>query len=78
MSYSAWLSEISKESFGVLKLAELKAEDKILREIFKLISVKDSDVDSVLSTSYRQDEIRSAIRRAYWPSRKLTDRKSVV
>jgi hypothetical protein len=72
MSYSAWLSEISKESFGVLKLAELKTEDKILGEIFKVISVKDSDGDSVLSATYRQDEIRSAIRRAYWPSRKLS------
>ena len=76
-SHAMWCANnvefpISKESFGVLKLAELKAEDKILREIFKLISVKDSDGDSVLSTSYRQDEIRSAIRCAYWPSRKLT------
>ena len=52
--------------------ARIKAEDKILREIFKLISVKDSDGDSVLSSSYRQNEVRSAIRRAYWPSRKLT------
>lgn len=78
MSYSAWLSEISKESFGVLKLAELKTEDKILGEIFKVISVKDSDGDSVLSATYRQDEIRSAIRRAYWPSRKLSVKEEEI
>jgi len=71
-TYSAWLSDIGKESFGVLKLAELKAEDKILAEIFNAISVKDAAGDSVLSPAYRQDEIRSAIRRAYWPSRQLT------
>lgn len=70
-TYSAWLSDISKESFGVLKLEELKSEGKILGEIFKLISTKDVDGDTVLSSDYRQDEIRSAIRRAYWPSRQL-------
>ena len=70
-TYSAWLSDISKESFGVLKLDELKAEDKTLGEIFKQISVKDADGDTVLSQAYRQNEIRSAIRRAYWPSRQL-------
>ena len=71
-TYSAWLSDISKESFGVLKLAELKTEDKILGEIFKQISIKDADGDSVLSVAYHQKEIRSAIRRAYWPSRQLS------
>ena len=47
------------------------AEDRTLRSIFKAISVKDSDGDSVLSSQYKQAELRSSIRRAFWPSRKI-------
>lgn len=70
-TYLAWIRLISKESFDLLTVDDLMTEDKTLRNIFKVISVKDSDGDSVLSPEYRQAEIRSAIRRAFWPSRKI-------
>ena len=70
-TYLAWLRQISKESFGILSVDELKTEDKNLRSLFKVISTKDTDGDSVLSPRYRQADIRSAIRRAFWPSRKI-------
>lgn len=74
-TYLAWLHLIGKESFNLLSVDELKAEDAALRKLFKAISVKDGDGDSVLSPQYRQAEIRSAVRRAFWPSRKLETRE---
>ena len=70
-TYLAWLRQISKESFGLLSVDNLKAEDAILHSIFEKISVRDADGDSVLSPQYRQAEIRAGIRRSFWPSRKI-------
>ena len=70
-TYLAWLRQISKESFGLLSVEDLKAEDGLLHSIFKKISVTDEEGDSVLSPQYQQAAIRSAIRRAFWPSRKI-------
>lgn len=70
-TYLAWLRQISKESFGLLSVDDLKAEDAILRSIFEKISLRDCDGDSVLSPQYSQAEIRAEIRRSFWPSRKI-------
>ncbi len=74
-TYLAWLHQISKESFCLLSVDELKTQDKTLRKLFNAISVKDRDGDSVLSPQYRQAEIRSAVRRAFWPSRKIESKE---
>ena len=70
-TYLAWLRQISKESFGLLSVDDLKAEDAILHSIFEKISVRDADGDSVLSPQYSQSDIRAEIRRSFWPSRKI-------
>lgn len=74
-TYRAWLRLISKESFGLLSVEELQAEDKALRGLFKALSVRDRDGDSVLSPQYRQADVRSAVRRAFGPRRTLEVRE---
>ena len=76
--FGDWLWQISTESFGTLPVSVLKRYESELRGIFSRITAQGSDGSTVFSPRFDHSEIRSMIRRAFTPRRRLEVREEVV
>ena len=77
ISFQWWLQQISKESFGILSVKELKTYEVELRRIFsKITTEKDGLV--IENKRYDHQRIRSLIRQAFAPIRDFKVMEEVV
>jgi len=70
-SFSWWLQQIAKESFGTLTVADLKTCEKELHTIFARITTNKEDGVTIENNAYHHQHIRSLIRQAFAPIRML-------
>ena len=78
-TFNSWMYRIHKESFCLLPLEELYRRQDRLHEIYSEISVDlDGGTGQALSPEFDQEEIRSRIRRAFAPSRRLKIKEEVI
>ena len=73
ISFKKWLLNISKESFGFVKLTDLKIYEKELKNIYNQITV-----DNKLNMTYNHHLINSMVRQAFYNKRKLTILKEEI
>lgn len=67
-TFSGWMREISKESFGFIDDGELMEHESELRPIFDEITFEDDDI-RYFSSKYDRSEINSRIRKSFVPQR---------
>ncbi len=77
ISYSWWLQQIAKESFGFLKVSELKECEEELHAIFNHITTTE---DGVIyeNNQFNHQRIRSLIRQAFAPVRTFEVKEEIV
>ena len=76
-SFRWWLFQIAKESFGMLKVADLKKCEPELRSIFSQITTEKNGV-LVENQKYDHQRIRSLIRQAFAPLRDFTTKEEIL
>ncbi len=78
-TFHDWMYRIHKESFCLLSLDELYLRQGRLKEIYSEISIDLEDgAGQVLLPEFDQEEIRSRIRRAFTPRRRLEIKEEVI
>ena len=78
ISFHQWLYLITKESFRMLTLKNLKKYENILKNIFERITVKDEMGNTRYDNHYDQDNIRSLIRKAFVPKRDFSVKEEII
>ena len=76
-SFSWWLHQIAKESFGALSTAKLLTCEKELRAIYGRIT-KIENGQSVEDSAFDHTGIRSQIRQAFLPIRDYSEREEIL
>jgi hypothetical protein len=76
-NFNLWLFNICKESFGSLSLQQLKSHQKVLNEIFALITFQENG-KPFFNELYDQTEIRSRIRKAFHCRRDVKTEEEIV
>lgn len=78
-TFNDWMFRLHKESFGLLRLEQLYEQRNRLKAIYDRIT-SDSKVSGcqVPLPQFDHDEIRSKIRRAFTPSRKLRINEEII
>ena len=78
-TFNDWVFRIHKESFGLLPIDELYGQRGRLKAIYDRITAKsEKNGCQVLLPQFDQEEIRSRIRRAFTPSRKLRINEEII
>ena len=76
-SFRWWLHQIAKESFGMLKVADLKKCETELQSIFiKITTEKDGEL--IEDRKYDHRRVRSLIRQAFAPQRYFTTKEEIL
>lgn len=78
ISFRQWLYLITKESFRMLTLKNLKKYENILKNIFERITVKDEMGNTRYDNHYDQDNIRSLIRKTFVPKRDFSVKEEII
>lgn len=78
ISFRQWLYLITKESFRMLTLENLKKYKDILKNIFERITVKDEKGNTRYDNHYDQGNIRSLIRKAFVPKRDFSVKEEII
>lgn len=78
ITFRAWIGKIQKESFGTLTYSDLMAYEESLRSLFHKITIQREGKGTYLSPHYDQQAIRSEVRKAFVPQRKLQSSEEVV
>ena len=73
ITFSKWLLNISKESFGFISLNDLKAYEKELKKIYDSITTNNK-----LNMTYNHVLVNSLIRSSFYDKRKLTTIKEEI
>ena len=73
ISYTKWLFNISKESFGFVTIDMLNEYDDELKKIFNKITI-----DGKLNMTYNHNIINSLVRKAFYDKRKMSFKKEEV
>lgn len=76
-SFQWWLQQIAKESFGTLTVSELKKCETELNYIFKQITTEKGDMN-IENNKYDHQRIRSLIRQAFIPVRKININEEII
>lgn len=76
-SFQWWLRQIAKESFGMLKVTDLKKCEVELQSIFAKITTKKDGV-LIENRKYDHQRIRSLIRQAFAPQRDFTTKEEIL
>lgn len=76
-SFSWWLQQIAKESFGMLTVKDLKTCEAELKNIFHQITIERDGV-TIENKKYDHQRIRSLIRQAFAPVRDFKVTEEVV
>ena len=78
-TFNDWIFQIYKESFGLLGLEQLYEQTTRLKTIYDRITANSAEDDcQVLLPQFDHEEIRSRIRRAFTPSRKLKINEEII
>ena len=77
ITYRDWLYTIIKESFGSLKMADLRPYDDVLSRIFHTVT-KVIDSQRLTNEQYDQQRVRSLIRQAFAPRRDFETHEEVI
>lgn len=77
VSFRWWLHQIAKESFGTLKIADLKTCEAELQSIFEQTTME-KDGTRIENPKYDHQRIRSLIRQAFAPLRNIHVKKEIV
>ena len=76
-SFSWWLHQIAKESFGMLTVVDLKKCEAELQAIFAKITTE-KDGKLIENRKYDHQRIRSLIRQAFAPQRDFTTKEEIL
>lgn len=76
-SYQWWLHQIAKESYGALTMSDLRCYDAELHDIFAHITANSNGV-VVENNAYDHARIRSLVRQAFLPVRRITMTEEIV
>ena len=76
-SFRWWLSQIAKESFGMLKVTDLKQCEPELQSIFAQITIEKNGI-LIENQKYDHQCIRSLIRQAFAPQRDFTTKEEIL
>ena len=76
-SFRWWLQQIAKESFGTLKVSELKKYEEQLYSIFNQITTEKEGV-TIENNKYDHQIIRCNIRKAFIPIRDISVKKEIL
>lgn len=76
-TFDRWLHLISKESFGTVTVPQLKAYEEQLRDVFHRITVEKEQM-RFFNHQYDQRQVRSQIRKAFFPPRELQITEDIV
>ena len=76
-SFRWWLQQIAKESFGTLKVPELKKYEEELSSIFNQITME-KDGTTIENNKFDQHLIRSNIRKAFIPIRDISVKEEIL
>ena len=76
-SFRWWLSQIAKESFGMLKVADLKRCEPELQSIFAQITTEKNDA-LIENQKYDHQRIRSLIRQVFAPLRDFSTKEEIL
>lgn len=77
VSFRWWLHQIAKESFGTLKIADLKTCEAELQSIFEQTTME-KDGTRIENPKYDHQRIRSLIRQAFAPLRNIHVKEDIV
>jgi len=77
ISYSWWLHSIAKESFNSVSVNDLQKFSAQLEDIFNQITTEKDGI-KIENPKYNHSEIRSKIRRAFFPKRRLDIKEEVI
>lgn len=75
-NYDYWLFDICKESFGSCTMKELATYEKLLSEIFSLVTYSKNE-KSFFNELYEQAEVKSQIRKAFHCKRDVKSEEEV-
>lgn len=73
VSYSQWLYEICRESFGSLRIEQLLPYDKLLKDIYSKITI-----DGQENLSFDQAAVRSNIRKSFCAIRNINTTEEII
>ena len=76
-SFRWWLSQIAKESFGMLKVTDLKQCEPELQSIFAQITTEKNG-SLIENQQYDHQRIRSLIRQAFAPKRDFSTKEEII
>lgn len=76
-TYTLWLHSIAKESFGLLKVADLLKYDEILLKLFEQITFKKGEI-LYLNELYNNAEVKSEIRKAFQDKFSFTSCEEII
>lgn len=76
-SFSWWLHQIARESFGMVTVADLKKCEAELQAIFAKIT-KEKNGELMENSRYDHKRIRSLIRQAFVPRRDFTTKEEIL
>lgn len=74
--YDFWLFDIYKESFGSLSLEQLAPYEKVLKEIFSIITYSDNG-KTFFNELYEQNEVKARIRKAFHRRRDVKSEEEI-
>lgn len=74
VSYTKWILNIIKESFGFITMDMVKEHEKELKVIYKAITID----YSILNMTYNHKKINNLIRQAFYDKRKMIIKKEEV
>ncbi len=77
VSFRWWIHQIAKESFGTLKIADLKTCEAELQSIFEQTTME-KDGTRIENPKYDHQRIRSLIRQAFVPLRNILVKEEIV
>lgn len=70
MTYNQWICLISKESFGLITVSEIKEYSNLIKPLYEAASVSRNG-DRYLSAEFRQQQLRADIRKCFTPQAKM-------
>ena len=76
-TYSSWLKDISKESFGLLNVSDFMKYNDTLQNLFEKITIKKNNI-LYFNKLYNNEQIKGEIRKAFQDKYTFTSREELI
>lgn len=76
-TFTAWLYSIVKDSFGFIKMKQLKSKTEVLEEIYAKITYEKDDL-RYFSSLYNQEMVEANIRKVFYEKRDFTTVEELI